>query len=348
LFGSRPSRGDVRLPRPPAVGPTAILLFCCACAGPGGSGTVPPAAPPECLLAAGGGVVTDSLVIGIPDSVEVARSVARSDGEALILRLLGRAGEIRPCPPAGEGSEPTTWRVAEARSGDLVLLPTAGGIPRLVVRVEPGADPRSLLDRGADLVVTRDARTIEYGADLDALESLPLPWDRIYVLAAPGGSDALAVAGDDADWTRAVRDESRRPGSAGWWEGGHCRGGESAATGLGLRYTARDATARDLADRIAALGARRGTTLAPGPIDPMSVGGGPTVLALPGVPPQSCAGVPRIPAAWQVIPLVETRARVIVRRGSAALVTDPDGGVRIATSRPGKATGQPRARESDR
>ncbi|MGH7586873.1 MAG: hypothetical protein ACREMH_11540 [Gemmatimonadales bacterium] len=293
-------------------------------------------------------------MIGIADSVEVARSVARSDGEALVLRLLGRAGEIRPCPLAGEGSEPTSWLVAEARAGHLVLLPTAGGmppaggIPRLVIRIEPGADPRSLLDRGADLVVTRDARTIEYSATLDDLESLPLAWDRTYVLAAPGGAEALAFTGDDADWTRAVRDESRRPGSGGWWESGLCRGGESATAGLGLWYADRDATARGLADRIAALGARRGTTLAPGPIDPMSVGGGPTILPLPVAQPESCAGVPPIPASWRVIPLVETRARVIVRRGAAALVTDPDGGVRIAAFRPGETSNQPRAGESDR
>ena len=347
-MGSRPSRGDVRLLRPPAVGPTAILLCLSACAGPGGSGSVPPVAPPECVLAGAGGVAADSLVIGIPDSVEVARSVGRTDGEALVLRLLGRAGEIRPCPAAGEATEPTSWRIAETRAGQLVLLPVAGGIPRLVIRVEPGADPRSLLERGADLVVTRDARTIEYSANLDGFESLPLAWDRAYVLAAPSGSEALAVVGDDPDWTRAVRDESRRSGSGGWWEGGDCRGNEAAPAGLGLRYAARDGTARDLADRLAALAARRGTALAPGPIDPMSVGGGPTILALPSVRPRSCAGIPPIPASWRVIPLVETRARVIVRRGAAGLVTDPDGGVRIVASHAGEVPNGLRAEESKR
>ena len=147
-----------------------------------------------------------------------------------------------------------------------------------------------------------------------------------------------------------MRDESRRAGEAGtggWWERGHCRGGETAATGLGLRYTARDATSRELAERIAALGARRGTTLHPGAVDPNSVGGGPTVLALPTTAPRSCAGVPAIPAAWRIVPLVETRARVIVRRGAAALVIDPDGGVRIA-ARPAAAADRRSDAEAER
>jgi hypothetical protein len=96
-----------------------------------------------------------------------------------------------------------------------------------------------------------------------------------------------------------------------------------------------DATARELAERVAALAARRGITLAPAPADLRSAAGGPTIVALPLARPESCAGVPAIPASWRVIPLVETRAHVIMRRGAAVLVADPDGGLRIAAALPG-------------
>ena len=284
------------------------------------------------------------MVIGVADSVEPSRSVPRSDGEALVLRLLGRAGEIRPCAAAGEIAHPGSWQVSEAGPGRLALRrePPSEG-PVLAVVIQPGSDPRTLLDGHADIVVTRDARTVDYASGLGGYESLPLSWDRIYVLAAPEGSAALAIAVDGDDWSRSVRGESRRPVGGAWWEARHCRGGESSAAGLGLRFAAGDATAGDLAERIVALGARRGLPLTPSAVEPTSVDGGPTIVALPAMSPSSCAGVPPIPSAWRVIPLVETRARVISRRGAATLVADPDGGVRIAAPRADTAGTQPRA-----
>jgi hypothetical protein len=194
--------------------------------------------------------------------------------------------------------------------------------------------------------VTRDRATIEYSANLGDLVSLPLPWDRAYVMAAPQGSEVVAVTAGESDWTRAVRGTARKPEGEGWWEAGHCRGEESAAPGPGLRYVAGDATARELAERVAALAARHGITVAPAPADLMSAAGGSSIVALPLARPASCAGVPAIPASWRVIPLVETRAHVIMRRGTAVLVTDPDGGLRIAAALPG--AGQPHDTEADR
>jgi hypothetical protein len=62
----------------------------------------------------------------------------------------------------------------------------------LTFRVMPERDPRDLLGAGIDLALIRDRRAAAYYAQLAAVQSAPLPWDRLYLLAVPPGSDLTA------------------------------------------------------------------------------------------------------------------------------------------------------------
>jgi hypothetical protein len=224
----------------------------------------------------------------------------------------------------------------------LVLRPTASG------------DARDLLDAGVDLLITDDPAVLGYAATRADLASIGLPWERTYVLAVPG--DAIAV--DASVRSGLARDAVRvdaRPAGASWWSdpAGPC-GLEpppgTAPLGPGLSsgafiYPADDATARDLVGRLIALGIA-GTA---GP--PRATGldttefsaafgserGAAYVLPLPSVTLEPCAALRALIArapwiadgpARHLTPLVETRRRVIVRRGAAAFTVDWDGTLR--------------------
>ena len=49
--------------------------------------------------------------------------------------------------------------------------------------VHPGADPRDLADKTFDLMVIRDRRAQRFFAEVPGRQVLPLPWDRLYLLA---------------------------------------------------------------------------------------------------------------------------------------------------------------------
>jgi hypothetical protein len=88
--------------------------------------------------------------------------------------------------------------------------PRAPRWQEFVFRLRPGGDPRDLLDAGVDLAVIRDRRAADYYAELDGVEGVALPWDRLHVLLVPPASalDAGAVA---AAASQAVTPAESRP-----------------------------------------------------------------------------------------------------------------------------------------
>ena len=63
-----------------------------------------------------------------------------------------------------------------------------------ILRLIPGNDPRDLLDRGVNVLRTRDRRTIEYAAARRDLRVQALPADRAYVLVSPARHYAARAA----------------------------------------------------------------------------------------------------------------------------------------------------------
>jgi hypothetical protein len=88
-----------------------------------------------------------------------------------------------------------------------------------------------------------------------------------------------------------------------------------------------DPAARDLAARIAALGGGTATGLAPADFAKATA----YVLALPRVVPEPCRAARDLLPPWpaSITPLVETRARAVVRRGVSRWAMDGDGTVHL-------------------
>jgi hypothetical protein len=213
----------------------------------------------------------------------------------------------------------------------------------LVFRQASGTDPRDLLDAGVDLIVTRDRSVADYAATQAAFAVVELPWDRIYVFAA---AEPPAVRLDGLE--QAVRTEARRPQGAGgggggsfWWEELQACGPPPVATApppppgpRRIAYLRRDAAGRDLAGRIAALGGGVAAGLAPADFARALAAGTAAgyVLALPRAVSDACRAARDLLPPWpvSVAPLVETRARAVVRRGVSRWAVDGDGTVHLA------------------
>jgi ABC-type transport system substrate-binding protein len=71
-----------------------------------------------------------------------------------------------------------------ARAATVITI-TRDNLSSIRFLVAPG-DPRDLLDGGVDLLLTRDPAALDYAATLSQFQSVPLPWQRIHVLLAPG------------------------------------------------------------------------------------------------------------------------------------------------------------------
>ncbi|MEO8089534.1 MAG: hypothetical protein ABI703_04485, partial [Gemmatimonadales bacterium] len=80
------------------------------------------------------------------------------------------------------------------------------GVPIVDFQVAPTVDPRDALDRGADLVVTRDPAVVEYVANRAEFTTFPLPWSRTYVLLQPAGVHPIWVSGVDSVVRSLARD----------------------------------------------------------------------------------------------------------------------------------------------
>lgn len=103
-------------------------------------------------------------------------------------------------------------------AGAFRLAPRGGDGPRLSVvpHATPswpgGPDPRDLLDRALDVLVTRDAPTLAYARTLDAYRTAPLPWRLTYVLAVPAGVPSAPPGGGAAARAGDVPAPGERPG----------------------------------------------------------------------------------------------------------------------------------------
>lgn len=279
----------------------------------------------------------------------------------LAVALPAAPGEWR----AGTGP----YRPVDPAGGPLRRLELAPlrGQPPLELRAM-GADPRNALDAGADILVTAEPEALAYAASTGGFETVPLPWDRAWLLllATPAGPPppeaALEALARDA-----VRVEARAAEASGTLAAcGHAaegapRGGERIVYGAG------DPVAHGIAERLVALalaGERSGGWLAdaaPGLVrgearpTTRSLGadafaaalregsGAAFVIAVPtgGACDLLRAAAARAPwvGATAIVPLVETRRTAIVRRGIGGVVVDGAGTLLLGGARVGEGGG---------
>jgi hypothetical protein len=147
----------------------------------------------------------------------------------------------------------------------------AADLPRLrYVRLEPGVDPRDVLDDGVDVMFTDDPAVARYAAAREGLTVVPLPPQRTYAVAAPGPVDRSEIAEPSMHTLRvSLADEvvqvPASPASgAHWWSDAFACALPSAhaaprtdAPVARVAYREDDAVARAIAERLVSLASRR-------------------------------------------------------------------------------------------
>ena len=227
-------------------------------------------------------------------------------------------------------------------------LPSSGqfrsssGGPTVLDFLTLHGDVRDALDSGVDLLVTRDLDLAHYAAKHRELQTFPLPWSETYALVQPSNADTLRGFAE-ADSVRqslaeAVRADARPASSE--WAPPRCRGVASTPSSgppaARVVHRAGDAAARGLAERIVALnGADPGLrveALSDSAFAASLRAGAARgyIVALSLYPDNSCTGGVALPPGASIRPLIDTRARAIVRRGSPPLTVDWDGTPRLA------------------
>jgi hypothetical protein len=232
-------------------------------------------------------------------------------------------------------------------------LAVARGGPTMLLEDEPPSrDLRDAIDHGPDLVQTGDPDLLDYAGRRPGLTRVALPWSRVYLLLLPAGGPgvAAAVPADTAEFRAAlarnvVRAEARPADDSAWPDSAaRCSPAPAAppSSSSAIVYPAADATARALAERLVALAGPAG--LAVRGLEPDSLSAAlrrgdarAFVVSGPRMAAGACAESSDWPAGARAVPLVETRAHAIVRRGAPPLAVEWDGAVRPAE--PGDTSG---------
>ena len=226
-----------------------------------------------------------------------------------------------------------------------LLVPRRGTLPVLDFRFPLERDARDALDREVDLVVTRDPSLVDYVSNRPEFATFPLPWSRTYVLLERGRHQGELAGALHATSVRsslakdAVRAGARAAEPPYWWHD-HvtCRVTstlQSGSTSSRVVYRNDDEVARGLAARIVAL-APTNAGLRAAALDAAefasAVRGGTERAYVIGLPRQSlapCRDASIWPAGARLLPLIDTRAYAIVRKGAPPLAVDWDGTVRV-------------------
>jgi hypothetical protein len=241
---------------------------------------------------------------------------------------------------------------AEAAPTDCERRATANSPVVITETPAPGTDLRDVLDRGLqathaprpDILVTPDPNVLAYATSSAGYFTVVLPWSRTYVLvAADSASMVPSQAERDALARDAVTGDAR--GAAppfAWLTDSGCfapLAHPSTAPRPVVAYAAGDAIARQLAERIVALADARTrpgwlpASLASGATprvaaiavdsvaDALASGRAAAAVVAFARDPRTRCGTSSALLAWRGVPLVDSRAHVIVRRGSGAAFT---------------------------
>jgi hypothetical protein len=226
-------------------------------------------------------VAPESLLIVIDDRVSHGPGIARLDaGRRLFDDLV--AGDAAPpgCSDDGLAAEKITWRRDSSSAMERYAPSGAGERPVVTVHeLEPGADPRDAIDRGADLVITADPSAVGYARALGDWLIAPLPPRWTYgVLFADAGDARAAMTNGGLGALRASLGGDIVPAAAQAAapftrdSGASCGSSSSSAGDLRrplvprVVYRLDDPIARAVAERLVSLATRgRESGLAPAP-----------------------------------------------------------------------------------
>ena len=270
---------------------------------------------------------------------------------------------------------------AGSRGGAWILRPVVAGSGPILRLIGGNGDQRDALDRGVDVLVTRDPLVVDYARRAGVFDMHPLPWDRTYVLAIPARAAAQPVLSLNVDTGAAtglreslardaVRAEARAGAAPDWWRPSptcHAFIGDDLPVPIDpegprrLVYDPLDPVGRALAERIVAIvrgGGGQGDAASLAAIAPeLTRGAAAPLVAAPATTGELHRGSAvafvmhvssrttgrcmelrrlKIGGHWLrpevMVPLVETRQRLITRPGIPPIRVDWDGVLRIEPS----------------
>jgi hypothetical protein len=222
------------------------------------------------------------------------------------------------------------------------IILSAGERPVIELKFPLIGDARDALDRGADLIVTRDPALIDYASGRSSFQSFPLPWNRTYLLLQPAGAQPIAIGKTEEERRSLAQDAVQVEARAaepvdrlGLAAG--CSHPAVATPSLSprLAYVEGDEVAQALAGRLVAL-AGPGLSLRSVGLEPAafetSLRQGTEQAYIHAVPRRNldpCSELAGLPSGMSSLPLIDTRPTAIIRKGSPPLTVDWDGAVRV-------------------
>ena len=309
-----------------SLSPIGLLLILNGCGGSSSAAAPPAPTSAECSLHAPRDPTRrDTISVALPESDLLQFELNHSTDSA-----------VRVCA----GRWPT-WRPAS--SGERLLVPVDSVAPVLrLIPMTASTDPRDLVDRQVEVILTADPTALEYARARPEREVVPLAWATTYVLILP---DSAATPVELTDRLRAelagevVRAEARPAADSGWWNSGICsvQIPRPSVRLPDIMVPAQDPVARAIAERLVALAPagslRRITPLSRSSLDaalrqPASA----FVVPLPRGSPSDCQVVSPLPAGGRFIPLVDLRTSVILGPGALPFLINRDGSIRFQRS----------------
>lgn len=316
----------------------------------------------------------DSVATSVTVRGEGSLAVTLDRPHARVPRIFADPGlaVARPAPDGAAWALGTGGFTVTDASGDRVLATAphgrrAGERPAIEFRTG-GEDPRDLVDAGAALMVTSDPAVSAYASSVGGVRVIALPWSTVYALAVPSASLDTAGQGgggfpDDLTAAAAGAD-ARVPAMPYWWqEAGACvprharaRRDDEKPPVPSILYWRDDRTARGLAERVVALVAPgRVQGLLPSEVDVTQIaaagldspayevvlrdgGLAAYVVAFDRTVLDTCAAARALvdEVTWpaRLVPLVETRLHLVIRRLAGTMAVDWDGTPYLTVTRP--------------
>jgi hypothetical protein len=327
-------------------------LVTSACGGPRAPAPADLPAGDTCVL----GTVSspaDSASVVLTSPVDVRNAPhATTWGERFVFDLADTAAR-RDCHgrPVNDAAGP--YRIRDLGSSTLLLEPIGGARgPRLTIHSATETSVRDLVDTGVDLLLTDSPALATYAATRGDVTSMPLGWDRTWVVATPRGSLAIdsSVAFRSGLARDVVRADARASEGPHWWSDTTGCGTPTVRSALASSGTSRVVYPRDepvgraLAERLVAVLGGRATAagLAPNTFTSALVSGSELAYVFPlrRMTLDRCQSMHELfgSAAWlgsrgAITPLIDTRLRAVAKRDRLNLTFTWDSTVAIAPAR---------------
>jgi len=271
----------------------------------------------------------DTVYVGLTQPIDSTNAAnPTNDAERFLFSALSDSTEYVDCN--GRRSDAVPFVVDSWLPGRIVTASRNEQDPVIVYWIG-GGDPRDLIDRNADVLLTEDVSVLEYAASREVFEVVSLPWTRTYIFAGPppvGPDDVRAFGERLADG--AVRGAVRAAELPFLLEHRACANEVAPAVADPVRpqivYPNGQNIARDLAERLVAL-AGTGDAFG-GEAGLRAIGLDPEVFADTLMTRRDFGYVLDLPRSRldcrrvsfeSLTPLVDARASVVVRRGGVGI-----------------------------